>query len=93
VCRPSFRAIAALDQDAIRSLVFLDFEPTRLTIAIVAVVGLLAVEHAQATSDGSLRQRISQARAPLRWAAYSAAVLSIMTLGVFHSARFIYFQF
>ena len=87
------RAISALDQAAIRSLVFLDFEPTRLTIAIVAVVGLLVVEHAQATSDGSLRQRISQARAPLRWAAYSAAVLSIMTLGVFHSARFIYFQF
>ena len=60
---------------------------------IVAVVGLLAVEHAQATSGSSLRLRISQARAPLRWAAYSAAVLSIMTLGVFHSAKFIYFQF
>jgi hypothetical protein len=40
-----------------------------------------------------LRVRIAGARAPLRWAAYACAVLTIMTLGVFQSARFIYFQF
>ena len=87
------RAIAALDYTAIRSLVFLDFEPTRLAIAMAAVIGLLAVEHAQGASEGSLRQRIRQASAPVRWAAYSAAVLSIMTFGVSHGAKFIYFQF
>jgi hypothetical protein len=87
------RTLATLDHAAIRSLVFLDFEPSRLAIAMAAVVALLVVEHVQATGVLSLRERVSQASAPLRWAAYSAAVLTIMTLGVFHSARFIYFQF
>jgi len=40
-----------------------------------------------------VRVRLASAAAPLRWAAYACAVLTIMTLGVFQSAKFIYFQF
>ena len=47
----------------------------------------------QGATPLSLRTRIAGARAPIRWAAYACAVLTIMTLGVFQSARFIYFQF
>ena len=86
-------AIVARDPAAIGSLVFLGFEPSRLVLAVAAVIALLLVEHLQGARPVSLRLRIAQWRAPVRWAAYAGAVLTIMTLGVFHSARFIYFQF
>jgi hypothetical protein len=57
----------------------------------MAVVALLAAERLQAA--GPVRVRLATSAAPLRWAAYACAVLTIMTLGVFQSARFIYFQF
>ena len=62
-------------------------------LAVAAVVALLVVEHVQGARPDSLRLRIAGTRAPLRWAAYACAVLTIMTLGVFQSAKFIYFQF
>jgi alginate O-acetyltransferase complex protein AlgI len=86
-------AIVARDRSAIESLVFLGFQPSRLVLAVAAVVALLVVEHIQGARPESLRVRIAGARAPLRWAAYACAVLTIMTLGVFQSAKFIYFQF
>ena len=86
-------AIVARDGSAIESLVFLGFEPSRLALAVAAVVALLVVEHIQGARPESLRLRLATTRAPLRWAAYACAVLTIMTLGVFQSARFIYFQF
>ena len=86
-------AIVALDRSAIESLLFLGFEPSRLALAVAAVVALLVVEHIQGARPESLRVRIANRRAPLRWAAYACAVLTIMTLGVFQSAKFIYFQF
>jgi len=85
--------LAAFDHAAIRSLVLLDFEPSRVATAIVAVVALLVVERTQGSHDRRLRGRLALSSAPLRWAAYATAVLTIMTLGVFHSAKFIYFQF
>jgi alginate O-acetyltransferase complex protein AlgI len=72
-------------------LLFLDFERSRLVLAVLAVVALMLVERQQ--RGGSLRGRLALAPMPVRWAAYSAAVLTIMTLGVFGSAKFIYFQF
>jgi hypothetical protein len=47
----------------------------------------------QGSAAVPLRVRNAGPRPPLRWAAYACAVLTIMTLGVFQSARFIYFQF
>ena len=85
--------IAARDPAAIGSLVFLGFEPSKLVLATVAVIALLIVERVQGARPVSLRVRIAGASAPLRWAAYACAVLTIMTLGVFQSAKFIYFQF
>jgi hypothetical protein len=43
--------------------------------------------------SGSIRARLATAPVAFRWTAYSAAVLLIMTLGVFGSTKFIYFQF
>jgi hypothetical protein len=62
-------------------------------LAVMAIVALLVVEHVQGGAPRPLRARIAGARTPVRWAAYACAVLTIMTLGVFQSARFIYFQF
>ena len=86
-------AIVSRDPAAIASLVFLGFEPSRLVLAVAAVIALLIVERAQGAAPLSLRLRIAGWRAPVRWAAYACAVFTIMTLGVFQSARFIYFQF
>jgi D-alanyl-lipoteichoic acid acyltransferase DltB (MBOAT superfamily) len=86
-------AIVSREPAAIASLVFLGFEPSRLVLAVAAVIALLIVERAQGAAPASLRVRISGWRAPVRWTAYACAVLTIMTLGVFQSARFIYFQF
>ena len=90
---PQLSAVVAGDPAAIGSLVFLGFEPSKVLLATAAVVALLIVEHVQGARPISLRARIAGTRAPLRWAAYACAVLTIMTLGVFQSARFIYFQF
>jgi alginate O-acetyltransferase complex protein AlgI len=86
-------SILARDPAAISSLVFLGAEPPAVALAVAAVVALLIVERVQGAAPLSLRVRIAGARAPIRWAAYACAVLTIMTLGVFQSARFIYFQF
>jgi alginate O-acetyltransferase complex protein AlgI len=86
-------SIVARDPAAISSLVFLGIEPSRIALAAAAIVALLVVEHVQGRAPVSLRVRIAGARTPLRWAAYACAVLTIMTFGVFQSARFIYFQF
>ena len=86
-------SIVARDPDALASLVFLGAEPSRVVLAVAAIVALLVVERVQGAASLSLRTRIAGARAPIRWAAYACAVLTIMTLGVFQSARFIYFQF
>ena len=86
-------AVVAGDPAAIGSHVLLGLEPSRVMLATAAVIALLIVEHVQGARPISLRARIAGARAPLRWAAYACAVLTIMTLGVFQSARFIYFQF
>jgi D-alanyl-lipoteichoic acid acyltransferase DltB (MBOAT superfamily) len=85
--------ILSRDPAAIQSLVFLGFERSKLAVAAVAVIALLVVERMQGAAPVPLRARIAVARAPLRWAAYACAVLTIMTLGVFQSAKFIYFQF
>jgi D-alanyl-lipoteichoic acid acyltransferase DltB (MBOAT superfamily) len=85
--------LIALDPAAISSLVFLGVERSRVMLAMAAVIGLLIVERMQGATPLPLRVRIAGARAPLRWAAYACAVLTIMTLGVFQSAKFIYFQF
>jgi hypothetical protein len=55
------------------------------------VLALLLVEHAQ--RHGSIRARVVALPVPLRWSAYAATVLVIMTFGVFGSGQFIYFQF
>jgi alginate O-acetyltransferase complex protein AlgI len=86
-------SILARDPAAMSSLVFLGFERSRLVLAVAAVIALLIVERVQGATPMPLRGRIAGARAPLRWAAYACAVLTIMTLGVFQSAKFIYFQF
>jgi D-alanyl-lipoteichoic acid acyltransferase DltB (MBOAT superfamily) len=85
--------LSAREPEAVRSLVFLGFEPTRLVLAATAVAALLAVERWHGASEVPLRTRLAALATPLRWAAYACAVLTIMTLGVFHSTRFIYFQF
>ena len=90
---PQLSAILSRDPAAIGSLVFLGFERSKLPLAVAAVIALLVVERVQGAAAVPLRVRIAGARAPLRWAAYACAVLTIMTLGVFQSARFIYFQF
>jgi alginate O-acetyltransferase complex protein AlgI len=84
-------ALAAREPAALRDVLFLGFASSKLVLATAAVSALLAVERLQA--GGPIRARLSMAAAPLRWAAYACAVLTIMTLGVFQSARFIYFQF
>jgi alginate O-acetyltransferase complex protein AlgI len=86
-------AIGSRDPAALGSLVFLGFERSKVALAVAAVVALLVVEHVQGARPISLRVRIAGAGAPLRWTAYACAVLTIMTLGVFQSAQFIYFQF
>ena len=86
-------SIVALDPDAVSSLVFLGAERSKVLLALAAVISLLVVERMQGAAPLPLRARIAGARAPIRWAAYACAVLTIMTLGVFQSARFIYFQF
>jgi len=86
-------ALAAHDAAAVREIVFLGVEPTRVVIAATAVAALLAVERWQGASTTPLRARLAALHTPFRWAAYAGAVLTIMTLGVFHNARFIYFQF
>jgi hypothetical protein len=72
-------------------LIFLDFERSRVGLAVLSVLFLLLIERRQ--KQGSIRARVALAPPSVRWAAYSAAVLAIMTLGVFGSAKFIYFQF
>jgi alginate O-acetyltransferase complex protein AlgI len=84
-------AIVSGDATARRTLLFLDFERARIVIAAAAVIALLTVEHLR--GDRPLRPRIARAPFVIRWTAYACAVLTIMTLGVFHSAKFIYFQF
>jgi hypothetical protein len=81
------------DPAAIGSFVFLGLERSKLVLAAAAVVALLLVEHVQGARPIPLRTRIAGTTTPVRWAAYACAVLAIMTLGVFQSARFIYFQF
>jgi len=84
-------ALAAREPAATHDLLFLGFEPSKLVLATTAVLALLAAERLQAR--GPVRVRLAGAATPLRWAAYACVVLTIMTLGVFQSARFIYFQF
>jgi hypothetical protein len=84
-------AVVAREPAAQRDLLFLGFEPSKLILATTAVLALLAVERLQ--GSGPVRVRLARAAAPLRWATYACAVLTIMTLGIFQSARFIYFQF
>jgi hypothetical protein len=84
-------AVVAREPAAQRDLLFLGFEPAKLVIATTAVLALLVAERLQ--GNGPVRMRLAGAAAPLRWAAYACAVLTIMTLGVFQSARFIDFQF
>jgi alginate O-acetyltransferase complex protein AlgI len=86
-------SIVARDPGALDSLVFLGFERSKLVLAVAAVVALLVVERVQGAAPVPLRARIATWQAPVRWAAYACAVLTIMTLGVFQSAKFIYFQF
>ena len=84
-------ALLAREPAAQRDLLFLGFEKSKLVLATAAVLALLAVERLQ--DSGPVRVRLAGAAFPLRWAAYAGAVLTIMTLGVFQSAKFIYFQF
>ena len=84
-------AVTSHDTNAIGQLLFLGFEPSRIAIAALAVLSLIAVERRQ--RSGSLRTRIAAAPMPIRWMIYSAAVLYITTLGVFQGEKFIYFQF
>ena len=84
-------SLAHREPGAVRSLLFLGFESSRLIIAVAAVLALLVVERLQGA--GPLRVRLAGEPTLIRWAAYACAVLTIMTLGVFHSAKFIYFQF
>jgi hypothetical protein len=84
-------AIASGDAAARQSLLFLDFERTRLALGVASVTALLAVEHLR--GDRPLRVRLAQAPFALRWTTYAFATLILMTLGVSHSAKFIYFQF
>jgi len=84
-------AIAAGDPVARRTLLFLDFERTRLILGVASVVALLMVEHVR--GDRPLRARLARAPFPVRWTAYACTVLILMTLSVSYSARFIYFQF
>lgn len=86
-------AIATLDAAAMQSFVFLGFERSKLALAVAAVIALLVVERVQGKEPLSLRVRIRAMQPSLRWAAYAGAMLTIMTLGVFQSAKFIYFQF
>jgi alginate O-acetyltransferase complex protein AlgI len=79
------------DPGARASLLFLGMQKSRLMLAVAAVVSLLTIEHLQA--KGSLRAVIASRPVGIRWLAYSAAVLTIMTLGVFGETKFIYFQF
>ena len=84
-------ALAAGEPTARRDLLFLGFEKSKLVLATAAVFALLAAERLQGSGSG--RFQLARSAAPLRWAAYACAVLTIMTLGVFQSAKFIYFQF
>ena len=85
--------LAALAHDPIaRShLLFVDLPASHLVLAVLAVGALLVVEHGQGREP--LRARIVALPAAARWTAYASVVLIIMTLGVFGSAKFIYFQF
>jgi alginate O-acetyltransferase complex protein AlgI len=85
------RALASGDRAAVHSLLFLGFESSRLVLGVAAVIALLAIERLQGA--GPLRVRLAATPVLVRWTAYACAVLTIMTLGVFHSAKFIYFQF
>jgi alginate O-acetyltransferase complex protein AlgI len=84
-------ALASGDAVARDALLFLGFERSRLVLAVAAVCALLIVERMQGTTP--LRARLAGSSMTLRWTAYACAVLTIMTLGVFGSAKFIYFQF
>ena len=79
------------DQAARSHLLFLDLPASHLALAVLAVIAMLAVEHEQ--RRGPLHARIVALPTSARWTAYAATVLAIMTLGVFGSAKFIYFQF
>ena len=84
-------SITSGDAVVISHALLLEQSRPQMLLAALAVFAVLAIEAQQ--SRGSLRARISLAPAPVRWTAYSAVVLVIMTLGVFGSAKFIYFQF
>ena len=84
-------SLAHGDADTVSHVLLLDLTSSQVLLAALAVTALLIIERQQ--RKGSLRARISLAPATVRWTAYSAAVLLIMTLGVFGSAKFIYFQF
>jgi len=88
---PAQLAAIASNGAARQSLLFLDFERTRVILGVASVIALLAVEHLR--GDRPLRKRLSHAPFAVRWTTYAFAVLVIMTLGVSHSAKFIYFQF
>jgi D-alanyl-lipoteichoic acid acyltransferase DltB (MBOAT superfamily) len=66
-------------------------ESSHLALAVLAVLALLAIERMQ--KGGPLRLRLAAMPLPVRWTAYAGAVLSIMTLGLWSNAKFIYFQF
>jgi D-alanyl-lipoteichoic acid acyltransferase DltB (MBOAT superfamily) len=55
------------------------------------VVGLLALDGW--VGSGAVRERFWRLPMPLRYAAYSALVLTTLTFGVYRAAHFIYFQF
>ena len=84
-------SITSGDAGVISHALLLEQSRAQMLLAALAVFTLLAIETQQ--SGGSLRARVALAPAPLRWTAYAAVVLLIMTLGVFGSAKFIYFQF
>jgi D-alanyl-lipoteichoic acid acyltransferase DltB (MBOAT superfamily) len=77
--------------DARYRLLYLGLKSSQFVLAVAAVAALLVIEHVQ--RSGSIRVRLAAQPAAVRWAAYSAAVVVMMTLGVFGSSKFIYFQF
>jgi D-alanyl-lipoteichoic acid acyltransferase DltB (MBOAT superfamily) len=77
--------------DARYRLLYLGHNSSQFVLAAMAVVVLLVIERLQ--RRGSIRVRLAAQPAAFRWAAYSAAVVVMMTLGIFGSAKFIYFQF
>jgi D-alanyl-lipoteichoic acid acyltransferase DltB (MBOAT superfamily) len=75
-----------------KALIYLGMdELSRMKMAVLAVLALLAMERLQ--KAGPLRLRLARMPVLVRWTAYAGAVLSLMTLGMWSNAKFIYFQF